>query len=90
MNRLVANIEPILFEGKMADSFSARVTYYDLLAKNCEMFIKVVSNIEQAGAYYTETWQVPEATLQNWGADDTVLLQAYADEKGFTITSFEQ
>lgn len=90
MGMLTATIEPILFEGKIADHFSARLTFYDLLANKCELFVKVISYIEEAGAYYTETWNVPESVLQNWGTDDTILLQAYADEKGFTIISFEQ
>lgn len=85
---LIAYTEPMLYQDKIATKLLARVTFYDLRAKRCELFVKV-SN-ETDGSYYTEDWSVPESVLGTWGTDDTVLLQSYADEKGFIITSFEE
>jgi hypothetical protein len=91
MGALQAYIEPTTYKGKIINNFSVKVTYYDLLSRNCELYIKIASNIgENTGVFFTETWKVPEIVLQNWGIDDTILLQAYADEKEFTIISFEQ
>lgn len=85
---LIAHTEPLLYQDKIATKLLARVTFYDLRARRGEMFIKV-SN-ETDGSYYTEYWSIPQSVLENWGTDDTILLQAFANEKGFIITSFEQ
>ena len=80
---LITYIEPILFYGKIANQISTRVNYYDMKSKRCYIYLKV-SN-ETDGVYYTETWEVPEEILINWGTDDMVIVQALANDKGFTI-----
>lgn len=86
---LRANIESILYEGKTATQVGARVSSYDMKGRNCELVYKMIN--EEDGAYYIGTWKVtPTSVLESWGTDDTVLIQALADDKGFTITSFIQ
>ena len=80
---LTTNIEPIQFEGKTATRIVTRVDFYDMQAQRCNLFFKATN--DEDGAYYIETWQVPESVLENWGTDDMVLVQALADDKGFTI-----
>ena len=80
---LRSNIEPVLFKDKIATLILARVDFYDLQGQRCILFFKAANN--EDGAYYTETWEVPSTTLENWGTDDTILLQALADEKGFVL-----
>ena len=84
---LATNIEPVLFEGEIATQLLTRVTFYDMMAQRCSLYFKAVN--DSKGAYYTETWEVPPSVLANWGTDDTILVQALADDKGFTIISFE-
>ena len=80
---LRTNIEPILYEGKIATQIATRVDMYDMQAQRCILFFKLTNDTD--GAYFVDTWQVPPSVLADWGVDDTVLVQALADEKGFTI-----
>jgi len=80
---LTTHIEPILFEGKIATQLLTRIDFYDMQSQRCNLFFKV-SNSED-GAYYIETWEVPQSVLVNWGTDDNVIVQALAENKGFTI-----
>jgi hypothetical protein len=80
---LTTNIEPILFEGKIATRLLTRIDFYDMQAQRCNLFFKVAN--DRDGAYYIETWDVPPSVLENWGTDDAVIVQALAENKGFTI-----
>lgn len=80
---LRTNIEPILYEGKVATRILTRVDLYDMRAQRCILYFKMAN--DEDGAYHIETWEVPSTILSGWGTDDAVLVQALADEKGFAI-----
>lgn len=86
---LKANVEPKECEGEIAYQLWAEVSYYDLGAGGCKLRYKLIN--ENGGAYFVDFWYVePESVLQNWGTDDTTLIQTLADYKGLTITSFTE
>jgi len=77
-----ANIEPVTVVDKTADKLGAKVSY-DLI-NDCQVTWTLFGETE----LYTGTWKAPEDVLATWGTDDKVLVQALADAKGFTITSW--
>ena len=72
-----------MFEGKIATRLMTAICFYDMKAQRCNLVFKVAN--DEDGAYYVETWKVPPSVLENWGTDDTIIIQALADDKGFTI-----
>lgn len=84
---LSANILPTIFEGKTITKLFVRIDYYDLESRFCYAFYKAYN--DKDGAYFVDNWQVPEDVLQNWGSDDSVIIQSLADDKNLTITSID-
>ena len=74
---------PTLVEGEIIYKVGARISLYDLDSNRCEIYFKLFN--EDGGVYYVETWLPSPSILQNWGTDDTVIFQAIADYKGFTL-----
>jgi len=75
--------EPSLVEGNIIEKVGARVLLYDLDSQRCEVLFKLFNN--EGMVFCMETWYVPSTALENWGYDDTVIFQAIADYKGFTL-----
>lgn len=84
---LSANISPTIFEGKTITKLFVRINYYDLKSRFCYAFYKAYNDDD--GAYFVGNWQVPEDIVQNWGSDDSIIIQALADDKNLTITSID-
>ena len=81
MKKLETN--PSTVEGETIHKVGARILIYDLDSSRCEVYFKLFN--EDGGAYYVETWTPPLSVLENWGTDDTIIFQAIADYKGFTL-----
>ena len=84
---LIANIEPVQYFNETAVQLGGNVMFYDMKAQNCTMQWCLFNT--DSSVIFTAVWNAPADVLPGWGNDDTYLLQALADEKGFTITSFE-
>lgn len=84
---LSASISPTVFEGKTITKLFVRIDYYDLKSRFCHAFYKAYNDND--GAYFVGRWQVPENVVQNWGSDDSVIIQALADDKNLTIISID-
>lgn len=85
---LCANILPAKYNLITIQKFCGIISYYDMESKQCELFYKYFN--ENFGVFGTGKWKVePNSVIENWGIDDTVILQAFADYMGYTITSFE-
>jgi len=84
---LIANIEPVQYFNQTATKLTCYVTYYDMKAMNCTLYWNLLNSGESM--IFNDIWHLPPEVLQNWGSDDTYLLQALADKMEFTITSFE-
>ena len=74
---------PTLVEGQIVNRVGARIFNYDLDSNRCEVYFALMNN--DIGGYYSETWDIPSSVLNNWGTDDTIIFQAIADYKGFTL-----
>ena len=84
---LVANIEPVQYFNETAVQVGAAVMSYDMVAQNCTLYWALFNG--DGSVIYNDKWDVtPISVLESWGTDDSILLQALADEKGFVITSF--
>jgi hypothetical protein len=75
--------EPSLVEGNIIEKVGARVLLYDLDSQRCEILFKLFNS--EGMVFCMEMWDVPPTALENWGYDDTVIFQAIADYKGFTL-----
>lgn len=84
---LIANTEPIQYFNETAVQVGATVMAYDMVAQNCTLYYVLLDSNESV--IYNDKWEVtPTSVLEQWGTDDTILLQALANDKGYIITSF--
>jgi len=74
---------PTIVEGHTIKYVGARIQTYDLDSRRCEILFKLFD--EDYMSFHSEVWNPDESVLQNWGIDDTVIFQAIADYKGFTL-----
>lgn len=81
MRKLETN--PTIVDGHTIKYVSARVMIYDLDSQRCEVHFKLFD--ENFMVFHLETWNVPPQFLENWGIDDTVIFEAIANYKGFTL-----
>ena len=82
---LIANIEPVSFFNETATQLGCYVSFYDLNASNCILYWWLYD--ENQSVISNANWDVPFSVIEQWGTDDTVLIESLAAEKGFTITS---
>lgn len=85
---VVANIEPITYNEFIINKIMFEVVYYDLNGSACTLRYKLIDN--NGWAQYVDIWNVePFEIIQNWGSDDSVILDAFANTHGYVITSIE-
>lgn len=82
---LVANITPVQITNNTATILSTYVTRYGLNGKNCTTYWWLTNETETI--IYEGNWDVPQEVLATWGTDDTVIIYALAEAKGFNIIS---
>ena len=85
---LIANIEPVQAPKGIGTKLGATIIFYDMVAKN----VTVDYFIFNEGGSYVDHRKldiVDSNVLNNWGTDDTVIIQAIADLQGYTIILFE-
>jgi hypothetical protein len=56
---------------------------YDLQSQNCILYW-YISDIN-GNNIYSGNYNVPPSVLENWGHDDSVIIQSLANDNGFTI-----
>ena len=82
---LTANITPVQIVNQTANILSTYVINYGLNSTNCETYWWLTN--ESGAVIYEGKWDVPQEVLATWGTDDTVIIDALAEAKGFTIIS---
>lgn len=82
---LSANITPVQIVNQTANILSTYITNYGLNSTNCEAYWWLTN--ESGAVIYEGKWDVPQEVLATWGTDDTVIIDALAEAKGFTIIS---
>lgn len=82
---LVANITPVQITNSTATILSTYVTRYGLNSMNCTTYWWLTNETE--AVIYEGNWDVPQEVLATWGTDDTVIIYALAEAKGFNIIS---
>jgi len=82
---LSANITPVQIVNQTANILSTYITSYGLNSTNCEAYWWLTN--ESQAVIYEGKWDVPQEVLATWGIDDTVIIDALAEAKGFTIIS---
>ncbi len=82
---LSANITPVQIVNQTANILSTYVTNYGLNSANCTTYWWLTN--ESGAVIYEGNWDVPQEVLATWGTDDTVIIDALAEAKGFTIIS---
>ena len=82
---LSANITPVQIVNQTANILSTYITSYGLNSTNCEAYWWLTN--ESGAVIYEGKWDVPQEVLSTWGTDDTVIIDALAEAKGFTIIS---
>jgi hypothetical protein len=82
---LSANITPVQIVNQTANILSTYVINYGLNSTNCETYWWLTN--ESGAVIYEGKWDVPQEVLATWGTDDTVIIDALAEAKGFTIIS---
>jgi hypothetical protein len=82
---LSANITPVQIVNQTANILSIYITSYGLNSTNCSSYWWLTN--ESGAVIYEGIWDVPQEVLATWGTDDTVIIDALAEAKGFTIIS---
>jgi hypothetical protein len=82
---LTANITPVQILNQSANILSTYITNYGLNSINCDAYWWLTN--ESGVTLYQDSWIVPQEVLATWGTDDTVIIDALAEAKGFTIIS---
>lgn len=76
-------IEPVIIFQETGTTLCCEVLHYDLAQTNCEVNWWLLNS--NGSLIHNERWFVPQTVLEQWGQDDTIIIQALADEKNFTI-----
>lgn len=82
---LTASITPVQIVNQTANILSTYITNYGLNGVNCKVYWWLTN--ESQAIIYEGSWDVPQEVLATWGTDDTVIIDALAEAKGFTIVS---
>jgi hypothetical protein len=82
---LSANIIPVQIVNQTANILSTYITNYGLNSINCDAYWWLTN--ESGAVLYEGSWIIPQEVLATWGTDDTVIIDALAEAKGFTIIS---
>jgi hypothetical protein len=80
---LKVQIEPVNILNNIATSLTAHVINYDLVGVYCQLYWYISDN--NGNSLYSGNYVVPQDKLQNWGIDDTLIIGALAEDKGFVI-----
>jgi len=80
---LTANIEPVQIISQTGVKLSCYVINYDLQSQSCDLYWWLSD--DNGNNIYSGNYSVPPDVLANWGHDDTIIIHALANDKGFII-----
>jgi len=80
---LTVQIQPVQILTKTATKLSAYVINYDLESQICVIYWWLSD--ENNNRLYESNYNVPPDIIQNWGHDDSIIIQSLANDNGFTI-----
>jgi hypothetical protein len=80
---LTAQIEPVFIFSETGTTLCCDITQYDLLGVNCQAQWWLLD--DNGYRIHWETIFIPQDRIINWGTDDSIIIQAIADIKGFVI-----
>lgn len=74
-------IEPIIIIDNIATILNCCVINYDGIS--CTMWWGLYNS--QNCKLIDGNWNVPQSIIENWGTDDSIIIEALAEAKGFKI-----
>jgi len=80
---LTANITPVQVIDQTATQLSTYIINYDLTGQNCTTYWSISD--ASGSRVYDGNWNVPQEVLATWGTNDSVIIEALAEAKGFEI-----